>query len=236
VYHHGSGQSWYLPLGLGLAILLVWPVISMYQSQAWRDRGVADQDNHSYDLAAADFNQAHSGLVYDPDVLTAEGINYDKLGTLRIDLTSNATKALSDARQAIKLDSSDSQHYFLQARAQVLAGHYDQAIQSYLAAISHDEWNHPVYYNDLIQVDIAYRQKWVDAARMVSTVIDLYPNDVISNRSADTTLEPTIAQSYALRADIWLHDNRPDQAKLDIGRALKLDKTNSLALQLQSQL
>jgi O-antigen ligase len=192
----------YLPSVLAIALVLALPVISMYQSQMWRERGNIEQDNHDYAKAADDFAHAASGIIYDPDVLTAEGINYYTLAAGGVVPKSEAVpQAIQPALLAMASDSLDAQHYFLMARANLLIESYDLAEDNYRRALDHDRFNHPEYYVDLARLYI-FQQRYADAKNELDTVIGLYPADVIANRHLDQTVSLEIDTAKALQTQI----------------------------------
>ncbi len=201
-YHSKLSSRWYLPKLLVLTVILAFPVIALYQSQVWRERGMIEQDNHEYRKAAEDFERAAQGIIYNPDVLTAAGINYYTLGVSGVEPKNQIVpKVQQAALLAMAGDSLDSQHYFLMARANILIEAYDLAEADYRQALERDHLNHPDYYVDLARLYI-FQQRYAEARTQLDSVIGLYPPDVIANRHLDETVSLEIDTAKALRQQV----------------------------------
>lgn len=211
-----------------LAVLLPLLVSAqLYQSEQQAVAGQNHQDHSRYEAAIASFTAARSGLVYDPDLLTKEAINHYALG---LETRQEAELAAAEqlATLATRQDPRDSQHYFLLARISQARGELDQALQMYQRALQLDTLNHPEYYLDLAQLHLR-REQPNEAVEVLNRVITLYPDPVITNRSANPRLKMIMAQIYSLRGVLT-------GSMADAERALRLDRHNRQAQQLKSQL
>lgn len=213
-----------------LTVLLI-VSLSAYQSSVWAAKGAAAQQSRDYEAAAAEYEKAHGNLVYDPDYLTAEGINYYTLASVTGGSKSYESLALDRAERAIKSDPRDSQHYFLKARVERLGGRLAAAESDYRQALKLDRFNHPQYYADLASLQLQLGRE-NDAAGTATQGISLYPQKVIDNRSYDRQVPGAVSQLYTIRAAIKLKNNQ--DASGDINQALKLFPLNREAQQLRS--
>jgi tetratricopeptide (TPR) repeat protein len=193
-----SAQTLLLPLMMLAALALA---VSNYLSAAANNRGQIYDDNHELDRAAQEYAHAHTGLMYNPDTLTAEGIDYYVLATVTNGSQRYQDQARNLAQRAIKLDSSDSQHYFLLGRVERLSGNLPAAEEAYDKAINLDRYNHPQYYLDLALTQ-AQRDNLSAARQTVDTALALYPQNVTANRNADPTIKPTIEELQKVHATL----------------------------------
>lgn len=203
--------SWRWP---ALVALVLVPVVSLYLSETQAQRGRVAQENEDYGLAATHFAQAATGLVYNPDLLTAEGINRYTLG--------DADSAINRARAAQRLDPYDGQHYQLEGRARAQKGDLKGAEAAFRQALARDGLNHPDYALDLASV-VARDKRPDEAVQIAQGMLALYPVAVVNNRVADETLRPTLANLEALVGNMALEAGRLGEAKAAADRALKLD-------------
>jgi Tfp pilus assembly protein PilF len=72
------------------------------------------------------------------------------------------------------------------------------------------------------------------AQQLVTKALNLYPDSVIANRNADTSIKPTIAELLALQAADRLQHGNTAAASSDINRALILDPSNQDVKQLKA--
>lgn len=217
------GRAWWLAI-LPLPLLVS---VQLYSSEQQALRGQDHQDHSRYEEAAAAFAAARGGYIYDPDLLTKEGINHYALG-LEQRSASELLEAGRLAQLAQAQDPRDSQHSFLLARIAQAQGDLVQAERHYQAAIAADRLNHPEYYLDFAQLRLRQQQPQA-ALVLLDEVIGLYPNQVVLNRSANSRLRVVLAQIYSLRGVL-----RGSLA--DAAQALWLDPDNRQAQQLKSQL
>lgn len=195
--------------------------ISGFESQVWSTRAQAAQDDGHYQEAADDFAQAHSYLLYDPDVLTGEGINQYTLAVENHDRQANLALALQQARLAIGQDPHDAQHYFLAAKVERFNHNWGAATADYRQAIRLDPYNHPEYYDDLARLELLEHQS-AAAKATASTILQQYPPAVIANRQVDAALKPALGSVYLARAQAE-HDLGQEQlARQDTARAIPL--------------
>ncbi|HUC20128.1 MAG TPA: O-antigen ligase family protein, partial [Candidatus Polarisedimenticolaceae bacterium] len=185
-----------LPAAL-LAALVIG--VSGYLSDTQVQQGRIHDENHDLALAAAAYGKAHSGVVYNPDAWTAEGIDYYTLAALTGGSKHYLPMVRDRARQAIRRDPYDSQHYFLLGRVERLEGHPDAAVQAYRQALRFDHLNHPEYYADLGGV-LLQQGDAVAARRVIETGLELYPEAVMRNRSTDPRIKPAITELKRLQA------------------------------------
>jgi tetratricopeptide (TPR) repeat protein len=217
----GRGKaSWRWP---AVAVVLMAPLISLYQSNVWAERGRAQQTDGDYATAADDFGAAHSGWVYNPDFVNAEGIDlltlaYGNAAGAKAD----AQLALERARQAQREDRYDAQHHQLEGRALSAQGDLKGAAAAFREALRLDPYNHPDYALDLARV----QQQTGDvdgAVRTAQAMLAQYPQEVVDNRSNDATVKPALADLEALVGNVYLKQGRLREAGEAATRALKLD-------------
>ena len=207
--------------------------VSAYRSNIFYQHGLIDDSNFQYPLAATAYASAHSGLVYDPDTWTAEGIDYYTLATLAGDTKRYLPLARDRAQAAIARDPKDAQHYFLLGRAYRIGNNLSAAMTAYRQALALDPWNHPDYYLDPAQV-LLQQGNTTAAQQLVTRALALYPDSVIANRNADAGIKPTIAELLALQAADRLQHGNTAAATIDLDRALKLDPSNQDVKQLKA--
>jgi O-antigen ligase len=189
------------PTGMILLLLVcaALPVFGAYRSATYADFGGIAQDNHDYSDAAGWYQKAHGTLVYDPDTLTGEGINYLSLAAIGIDPAANLKLAETSARSAVKLDPRDAQHEFLLAQVLRLEGDGAGSVGAYLEALRLDPLNHPEYYLGLAEL-YASQQAPDKALIYTRKVIELYPPEVVANRGAQADIGDIVARAAALQA------------------------------------
>ncbi|MEO7617677.1 MAG: O-antigen ligase family protein [Candidatus Saccharibacteria bacterium] len=204
-----------------LAAMVV--IMGSFQSGANFARGVAAQDERDYPTASAWFEQAHSGLTYDPDTLNAEGIDY--YSEAIFGEKGAGALALDRARNAIEQDPEDSQHYQLEGRVLQLQKDNKGAEAAFRMALNKDPYNHPDYAGDLAQLLIA-RGKSAEAQKVVEAMLKQYPEEVVKNRNADVSLHTNFANLEGILAQLKLNAGDRDGAKASVVRGLKLNPTN----------
>lgn len=225
---------------LVLVITLVASLIagSAYYSSRASAQGQYDQDQGNYMDAANEFATAHRYPVYDPDVLTAEGINYYTLAGLE-QTNSQATIDLKQAeklaREAHVLDPYDAQHSLLLARALLRRGNQNGAILAYDTAISLDPYNHPEYYLDLAKLYLRSGQPKL-AATVADKILRQYPQAIVDNRSFVPGLVQNLSYLRLIHAQAVLTQANIVEARSDLKAAIKLYPGNTNATQLLSQL
>ena len=216
-------HSWILGALIIIGVLLS---ASNYVSNVAAEDGEIHNENRRIDLATTSFERARNQLVYNPDVWTQEGIDYYTMAAITGGSKQTYEPLARDrAKEAIKRDPNDSQHYFLMGRIERLAGRQDEAIYSYKKALELDPLNHPEYYVDLA---VVYNQKGDSPAaeRTIKEGLKLYPDAVIKNRSADRDIKPAIANLLVLQAKTKLDRGENESARSDLRRAKKLDPKN----------
>jgi len=180
------------------------PTVSLYLSDGWAVRAAAVQNDGNYVLAAADYNAAHRGVVYNPDYVNAEGIDWYTMasaggGSAKAD----SSRALDLARQAEALDPHDGQHHQLEGRVLALRGDYQGAEAAFRTALKLDPYDHPGYALDLAGVQ-AVAGDLNGAVATAQAMLQLYPSAVVANRNMDDTIRPTLANLQALIGNIDL--------------------------------
>jgi len=210
------------------AVVLV-PIVSMYVSNTWSTRGEVAQANNDYETAVMDYDRAVSWWVFNPDLLTASGINHYTLalgGTqLKTDSRPEIEVAIDRARQAQKLDPYDGQHYQLEGRALEAKNDLAGAEAAFRRALKADRLNQPIYALDLASV-LVTEKKIAEAVSVAQSMLALYPPDVVGNRSADETVPPALANLEALVGNADLREGNIAEAGAAADRALKLDPKN----------
>ena len=204
------------------AVLLI-PIISLYFSETWATRGQVAQQDGDYALAADDYAQASTGIIYNPDHLEAEGINRFVLAsTGGSDIKTQIDLALESARKAQTMDPYDGQHHQLEGRILAFRGDLKAAEGAFRRALELDAFNHPDYSLDLASVQV--REGNNEAAlKTANEMLAQYSSAVIANRAADQTLAPTLANLEALTGNIYLGAGRIDEANIAADKALLLD-------------
>lgn len=224
----------YPSLLLGAMALIALPVISLYQSQLATNYASAAQSNGDYDIAADYYNKAHSGVAYDPDTLTGEGINRLALARQNQNAQTNLALAKLRAETAIKLDRFDAQQHFLLARILLQQGQVQPATVEYRQAIRLDPYNQPDYYNDLAQV--LSSSDTAAGLQVANDGLAKYPDQVLRNRSADTDLYRQVSNLYTTRALILLRLGDSTKAADDLKTAYAINAKNISAKQLLEQI
>jgi O-antigen ligase len=221
-------------LAVVAAVVLV-PLVSLYQSDVWAHRAQVDQDDGGYDLAADHYAAAAQGLLYDPDVLSAEGINLYALGSAGgKDAKATLEAALERARQAERMDPWDGQHHQLEGRVLAALGRGDEAQAAFREALRLDPYNHPDYAYDLAAAQL----RAGDAAGAVQTARDMlaqYPPAVVANRSADASVRPAVAGLEVLMGNVDLQQGRLAEAEKAARSALSVNPGNLGARALEHQ-
>lgn len=162
-----------------------------FQSATARQNAQIHDDNFELDKAAASNELARSGLVYDPDAWSAEGIDYYVIATLNEDKARNLELARDRANQAIDRDPADAQHYFLLARVDRYSGNYQGALYNYQRALQLDPQNHAEYYADLASLQFQLGDTPA-AQQTIDTALAKFNDEVIKNRSADIQMKPAV--------------------------------------------
>lgn len=213
--------SWRWP---AVAALVLVPVISLFLSATWAARGQAAQADNHYELAADDFAQAGSGLIFNPDVVGAEGINvYAQAATGDAKAGQElAQTALALAQTAQRLDPADGQHYQLEGRVQMGMAKYVAAEAAFRRALQLDPYNHPDYALDLARA-LAAQGRQDEAVRVVGAMLAQYPPAVVANRVADESLRPLLANLEVFVGNVYLKAGRLDEARAATARAVALD-------------
>ncbi|MDB5179055.1 MAG: O-antigen polymerase family protein [Patescibacteria group bacterium] len=205
------------------AVLLLVPLMNMYQSNIWAARARVAQEDGDYSLAAERYAAAHRGVVYDPDYINADGIAlYAVAVSGGKDGRTAAALALDRARQAETLDPHDGQHHQLEGRALAVRGDQRGAEAAFRAALRLDPYNHPEYALDLatVQMQAGDTRGSMDTAR---AMLKLYPAAVVSNRNLDESLRPKLANLEALVGNSYLVQGNLREAGGAAQRALRLD-------------
>jgi tetratricopeptide (TPR) repeat protein len=228
-----------------VALAVTAAAANLYQSTAWAARGQAAQAGGDYALAAADYASAHRGIVYDPDYIDAEGIDWYVLaaaGGTKAQAQRYSDMALRLARQAQVLDPHDAQHYQLEGRVLQLRGDLAGAQAAFRTALRLDPYNHPEYALDLAGAQEAAGDT-AGAVRTAQAMLVLYPQAVVDNRHLDTTIKPTLANLEALVGNADLQSGDVAGAKVAArqaqhwypdslrGQALELELKKRLAQQ-----
>jgi tetratricopeptide (TPR) repeat protein len=175
-------------------------------------------------------------LVYNPDLINAEGIDYFVMASAGgAQGKADASLALDRARTAQRLDPADGQHHQLEGRVLELMNQPAAAEKAYREALRLDPYNHPDYAYDLAALQL--RQNRPDEAlRTAQAMADQYTDAVVANRSADSTLRSNLANLWSLIGNIALQRNNLAQARAADVRALSIDKQNLRARALRVQL
>ena len=218
----GRRLAWYWPV---VAAAVMVPVVLLYQSSAWAQRGLAAQTDTDYALAADNFSRAAGpgGAVgwYNPDVLTAAGIN-DLAQAVAANGPAQKSRlgdALALARAAEAADPADGQHHQLEGRVLAAQGDLADSEQALRRALELDPYNHPEYAYDLAQVQ-QQRGHTHEAVATAQAMLAQYPDAVIDNRNADATLRPLLANLWAFVGNRALEAGDWPTAAQAAGRAV----------------
>ncbi len=218
--HKWVALGWKWP---AVAALVLIPTVSLYFSDTWTMRGRNAQTDGDYVLAAEDFGRASSGIIYNPDTVSAQGINLFVSGSEGgPDAAGNLVLALDRAHAAQRLDPSDGQHYQLAGRILAQKADYKGAEAAFRHALELDRFNHPDYALDLASA-LLNEQKPDEALQVAKAMLAQYPSAVVSNRGADETLAPTLANLEALMGNVYLSRGKVTEAKAAAEHALALD-------------
>jgi len=194
VYSQGKTVTGSLPWRVpAAAVLLMIPVIPYYQGSVQASRAATYQADGDLAGASDYYGRAHQGFLYNPDWINGEGIALYSQATATSgqDRSKLAALALDRARQAQKLDPRDGQHHQLEGRVLALQGDYPGAETTLKRALELDPFNHPDYAYDLARIQ-ALEGKTAVALQSARDMLALYPQKVITNRSADTSLRPAL--------------------------------------------
>lgn len=228
-------RSLSVKLPLATVVLLV-PLVSLYISDMSTIRGNVAQSEGDYQTAADWFESAHSGWLYNPDVVTAEGINlYALASSGGKDAKQLADQALELAREAEKLDPHDAQHHQLEGRVLALEGDWRGAAVAFRAALKLDPLNHPEYALDLATVQLQMGDK-AGAVSIAESMAKQYPGPVLNNRGMDETVGPTVSNLWALVGNVRLEQGSIPESKRAAAQALAADPKGLRARALQHQL
>jgi tetratricopeptide (TPR) repeat protein len=188
-----QAASWRWPLA---AALLLVPLVSLYQASVWQKRAEAAQEDNDYATAVEDYARAEQMVIYDPDLVNAEGIGHYVLavgGGVR----GMSELGLDRARQAQRLDSHDSQHYQLEGRILAWRGDLAPAETAFRTALRLDPYNHPDYAMDLAAV-LVRRGRPAEAVAVAKAMLAQYPQEVVDNRNYDHTIPANLDRLRAL--------------------------------------
>jgi len=225
--------SWRLPLA---TVVLLVPLVGLYVSDMAAIRGGAAQDQEDYQTAADWYASAHSGWLYNPDVVTAEGINLYALAESGGEgAKESADQALELAREAERLDPHDAQHHQLEGRVLALQGNWRGAAAAFRAALKLDALNHPEYALDLATAQLQMGDE-AGAVATAEAMAKLYPGPVLSNRGTDATVGPTVSNLWALVGNVRLEQGKLPEARAADTQALAADHSGLRARALQHQL
>lgn len=183
-----SAPSWLLP-GVPAAMMVI--AVSVYIGGTAADRAQLFAAEGDLETAADLYARAGAGLVADPDWLNGEGIARYGLSLGEPASSGESKLALRRALKAQQLDSWDAQHHELEGRIKAHDGNLVGAVRAFKRALELDPHNHPEYAYDLARVQLAlgYQDEAVTTAK---TMLDRYPRAVVENRSADSTLKPSL--------------------------------------------
>ncbi len=230
-------HQWPLVFALGLSVVAIVPAWGGYVSRGYANSALLAQDDGDYAEASELYALAHTGTTYDPDVLTARGINHLTLGagySVKPKAEQEYGKAKQLALRAQRLDLYDAQHLLLQARVLLKEKDFDAAEKVYRHILVLDPYNHPEYYGDLVYL---YLQKnsFEKALMTANKVLLLYTPSVVANRSLDRRVPVEIAKLYYYRA-IILQGTDLKQTRADVKMSLLLKPDNQAAQLLLDQL
>jgi O-antigen ligase/Flp pilus assembly protein TadD len=224
-----SGSLGWLPIVASFLVLI--PVIGIYLSDNKAQRGRMAQVDGDYALAASYFTQARSYLVYDPDVLSAEGIDRYTLG-LSGD-KGQTSQALLLARSAERQDPFDGQHHQLAGRILNAEGKSSESEREFELALTLDPFNHPDYAYDLAQSQLHQGKQDLALATLMS-MLNQYPAGVIANRSTDTNVAQNLATLEVLVGTIHLQQGDLVLAQSDAHKAIMMAPDSLRAQAFQS--
>jgi O-antigen ligase len=211
-----GGGRW----ALALMALMTLPVTSLYRSELAGRWGSDSQQEGDLALAAEWFNRAQSGITYNPDYVTAEGINYLVLAKKEVDRDTNLALALDRANQATRLDPADSQHNLLAARVNVEKRNFDEAARFYRLALEKDPYNEPDLYSELTGVELE-RGHMEAALEYANQGLGHYSDRVLGRRAADEDLPRRVARLHVSRAAVRLRLGDENGAREDAEKALQ---------------
>jgi O-antigen ligase len=213
---------------VGVVVLV--PIVSLYQSDHWAQRAKVAQQNEDYDVAAQEFAQASRGVAFNPDWIAAEGINRlamvaEGMGSKDEQGREESDLALDRARQAQRLDPYDAQHHQLEGRVLLQRGDYKGAKTAFERALTLDPLNHPDYALDLATAQQQLSQTEA-ASRTIANMLAKYPPEVVAARNANEALPSTLANLWAMQGNIQLGRGQVTEAAASAKAALKLDPDN----------
>jgi O-antigen ligase/Tfp pilus assembly protein PilF len=207
------------------AVLLV-PAVSLYKSQSWVDAAASYQEAGDYEGAATRLEVARGVVIYNPDLVNAEGIAwYSAAASGGKEAGKAGAKALDLAREAERLDPRDGQHFQLEGRVLSQQGHEREAETALRTALRLDPYNHPQYSLDLATIQLS-RGDRDGAASTIQSMLAQYPPEVVANRSTDPTLRPVLANLHAELGNIYLEVANVSDARYQAQQALKIDTNN----------
>ncbi|HSX14535.1 MAG TPA: O-antigen ligase family protein [Candidatus Saccharimonadales bacterium] len=220
---------------LGATVILAVPTAWLFRGQLNAQGGQNLQASGDYGRAIDYFAAASLHAPYDPDWLTAQGINHFLLAVQGNNKDDNLVQAAELASQAAKLDPYDAQHDLLLARVLLQQGKTEAATAAYRSAISKNPYDQPDIYNDLATLYLT-QNKLSDAKATVAIVLALYPDSVVGNRNNDPAIAKSVATSYIISAQVAIRTGQIDAAREQLRHALLLDPTSALAKFLQQQI
>jgi hypothetical protein len=199
-----------------LALMMVIIAASAYQSEVWARRGQAAQQDADYSLATDNFARAHSVLAYNPDWLTAEGIN--DLALAAEGDREGAAAALELGRQAARMDPDDAQHYYLQGRALAMQGKQAEAESELRRALILEPHSRPEYARSLAEL-LRARGRLDEAKAVAVKMLDQYDDKTLAARSNDPELRPALAGLAAVLAGVYRDGGDAAGARMMSARA-----------------
>jgi O-antigen ligase len=215
--------SWKLPF---VAALLLVPTASLYKSEAWAARAAASQQEGNYSQAAALYSEAHTGVLYNPTYIDAEGINdYTVALTGGTQSKVALALALDRARMAERLAPVDGQNYQLEGRVLWVQGKVGAAESAFRRALVLDPYDHPEYALDLASAEVLANNP-LQAITTAQDMINLYPDDVVTNRLGDVTLKPALGNLEALIGNIDYRLGRYADARSAASKSTRYDPSN----------
>jgi O-antigen ligase len=215
--------SWRLP---AVAALLLVPTANVYLGQSWATKALASQNSGDYALAATQFESAHRGVVFDPEYVDAEGIDYYTIATAGGSESAGASAlALNRALEAERLAPRDGQNYQLEGRVLTLEGKLPQAEAAFHHALALDPYDQPGYSLDLASAQLLAGNLG-GALKTAQVMLAKYPDSVITNRQLDTTLRPTLGDLAALAGNIYLQQSNLKAAAKAGQLSLHIDPGN----------
>ncbi|MBW3538508.1 O-antigen ligase family protein [Candidatus Parcubacteria bacterium] len=216
---------------LAALVIGAYPVAGYYQSHAAAERGRWSQQDGEFALAAKHFNRARQGIVYNPDVVNAEGINYYVLAATGQDKAANLALARQRALLGQKLDPLDAQHTFLLARVLLKTGDVVGAEAAYRQTLKLDPYNHPDYYLDLVRLYQAAGRP-DEAFSYADRGAKLYPEAVVANRQSDEAVAPAVSELHLAKAVVLVDRGEVREAKESLRRAVRIYPANAQAAQM----